>query len=112
MPPHDRLLASRGPQLTRASGFGCGRVLNSRSIQSSGNRGKRRSRTLPAQLLHILKEQNIGSKRSQLSEQHCIIPVANERVSESTRVDHVHVPFTEVLWDGFKVNELGKHCSR
>src|SRR4030088_635576 len=115
-----RLVASRGlslrcgidnPCAWRATGrwptgFGNGGVQSSREIGEGG------SGTVPAQLLYIVEEHDVGPERSEPAKKQHAVQSAEESVCEGTRIGGVHPPLQPVRGNGYEMGKLGKNGSR
>ena len=67
---------------------------------------------VPAQLIHVVKERDVGAERGQCPKKHCTVPFAAKRPCEGARVGGVYTPLAAIARDGFEMNELGKHSRR
>ena len=69
--------------------------------------------SVPAQLVHVIEEYDVRSKRGQRSKKHgVVVPLAAKGICEGKRVDDVHTLLAVVQRDGFEMEKLGKNSSR
>src|SRR5271157_306740 len=80
-----------------------------RRVQSSCKRVKSSCGSVPAQLIHVVNERNVGAERGQCPKKQCTVPFAAKRTCKGARVGGVHAPLAAVARDGFEMKELGKH---
>src|ERR1700690_4401994 len=94
--------ASSGSHGPGAPALGNGCVQSSREFSEGG------CGAVPAQLVHVVEERDVGPKRGKRAKEQRALQLAAKSVCERTRVGGVHVPLAAVQWDGFEMDKLGK----
>src|SRR5438309_3033127 len=68
--------------------------------------------SIPAQLVHVIEEYDVGSKRGQCAKKHRAVSLPLKSVCEGKWVDDVHAPLAVVQRNGFKMEKFCKHSGR
>src|SRR5437016_6180000 len=67
---------------------------------------------VPLQLVHVVKECDVGSKGGERSKQQSALALGCQRAGEGAGVGGVHMPVAPVLRDGFEVEIPGENGRR
>src|SRR5581483_708967 len=85
----------------------------SRRIESCRDWVKFWLRAVPAQLIDILEERNIGAQGCEFSEQQGLFALTAEGLGKNARICHIDAPLTPVCGNGFQMLKLGEDtCGR
>src|SRR5581483_6451784 len=80
-----------------------------RRIQPGSDVGEGWSLSPPSQLIHVVKERDVGSQRGQIAEEQSVFHLSHERTGQRSRVRHIHVPIFTVSRNVFEVQKFGQH---
>ena len=86
--------------------------VGNRAVQPDCKRSESGCGAVPAQLVNIVEEIDIGPERSKGPEKQCVVPLTRQRACEGARVGHVYAPVLPVRGNGFKMAELLENGSR
>jgi len=92
--------------MCRCPGLGNRRVQSSREIGESG------CGAMPAQLLNVVEERDVGPEGGERTKKQCIVLFLRERLGQNPCTDDFHSPLTPVLGNGFEMRKLGKDSRR